>query len=110
MSDKDHKSALREILPFSKNIILNIIPISNDSSDIVSIKRENKSYINNIQEITSKFPSLKFLYTSTNIRIIESTVMTIIIRPSTHNIVNYFGITVRRWGVSNTIQPLHSLG
>ena len=50
---------------------VNIIPISNDSSDIVSIKRENKSYINNIQEITSKFPSLKFLYTSTNIRIIE---------------------------------------
>ena len=63
---------LEKLEDVSKNIILNIIPISNDSSDIVSIKRENKSYINNIQEITSKFPSLKFLYTSTNIRIIES--------------------------------------
>ena len=62
---------LEKLDDVSKNIILNIIPISNDSSDIVSIKRENKSYINNIQEITSKFPSLKFLYTSTNIRIIE---------------------------------------
>ena len=62
---------LEKLEDVSKNIILNIIPISNDGSDIVSIKRENKSYINNIQEITSKFPSLKFLYTSTNIRIIE---------------------------------------
>ena len=62
---------LEKLEDVSKNIILNIIPISNDSSDIVSIKRENKSYINNIQEITSKFPSLKFLYTSNNIRIIE---------------------------------------
>ena len=49
---------LEKLDDVSKNIILNIIPISNDSSDIVSIKRENKSYINNIQEITSKFPSL----------------------------------------------------
>ena len=67
----DLEDYLEKLEDVSKNIILNIIPISNDSSDIVSIKRENKSYINNIQEITSKFPSLKFLYTSTNIRIIE---------------------------------------
>ena len=67
----DLEDYLEKLEDVSKNIILNIIPISNDSSDIVSIKRENKSYINNIQDITSKFPSLKFLYTSTNIRIIE---------------------------------------
>lgn len=61
---------LKKLDNFKKKVILNIVPISNTSKDIISIQRENRSYVNDIKEITDKYSNLNFWYTSTNTRIL----------------------------------------
>lgn len=61
---------LQKLENFKKKVILNIVPINNTSKDIISIQRENRSYVNDIKEITDKYSNINFWYTSTNTRIL----------------------------------------
>lgn len=61
---------LQKLDNFKKKVILNIVPINNTSKDIISIQRENRSYVNDVKEITDKYSNINFWYTSTNTRIL----------------------------------------
>lgn len=61
---------LQKLSEFKKRIILNIIPIDNTSTDIISIQKENKNYVNRIKEIVSNYNDLNFWYASTSTRML----------------------------------------
>lgn len=66
----DLSDYLEKLGNIKKKVILNIIPINNTSTDIISIQRENRNYVNELYNITEKFKNINFWYTSTSTRII----------------------------------------
>lgn len=66
----DLSDYLEKLGNIKKKVILNIIPINNTSTDIISIQRENRNYVNELYNITEKFKDINFWYTSKSTRIL----------------------------------------
>lgn len=83
-----------EVLPLDKylkkydvnnNIIINVIPISNISTDISNITKENTEYINMIYKIINSFNNPNIKFCSTSIRIYN-----LLIEKFFHNNCGYY--------------------